>query len=69
MIGALLTTSGVGVFAMMLTIANVLIAFPYGVLAQLFTPAAYRRLHDLGDGPRVGEGLRIIRVFVMASWR
>ena len=64
-IGALLTTSGVGVFAMMLTIANVLIAFPYGVLAQLFTPAAYRRLHDLGDGPRVGEGLRIIRVFVM----
>ncbi len=64
-IGALLTTSGVGVYAMMLTIANVLIAFPYGVLAQLFTPAAYRRLHDLRDGPRVDEGLRIIRVFVM----
>ncbi len=65
-IGALLTTSGVGVYAMMLTIANVLIAFPYGVLTQLFTPAAYRRLHDLGDGPRVDEGLRIVRVFVAA---
>lgn len=64
-IGALLTTSGVGVYAMMLTVANVLIAFPYGVLAQLFTPAAYRRLHDLGDRQRVDEGLRIIRVFVM----
>ena len=63
-IGTVLTTSGVGVYAMMLTIANVLIAFPYGVLAQLFTPAAYRRLHDLDDAPRVDEGLRLIRVFV-----
>jgi O-antigen/teichoic acid export membrane protein len=63
-IGTILTTSGVGVYAMMLTIANVLIAFPYGVMAQLFTPAAYRRLHDLDDSIRVAEGLRLIRVFV-----
>ncbi len=62
-IGTVLSTSDVGVFAMMLTIANVLIAYPYGVMAQLFTPATYRRLHDLRDGARVDEGLRLIRVF------
>jgi O-antigen/teichoic acid export membrane protein len=62
-IGTILSTSDVGVFAMMLTIANVLIAYPYGVMAQLFTPATYRRLHDLRDGARVDEGLRLIRVF------
>jgi O-antigen/teichoic acid export membrane protein len=63
-IGTVLTTSGVGVYAVMLTIANVLIAIPYGVMAQLFTPAAYRRLHDLDDRLRVDDGLRLIRVFV-----
>ena len=62
-IGTLLSTSDVGVFAMMLTIANVLIAYPYGVMAQLFTPAAYRRLHDRDDAARADEGLRLIRVF------
>ena len=62
-IGTVLSTSDVGVYAMMLTIANVLIAYPYGVMAQLFTPAAYRRLHDLEDAARVDEGLRLIRVF------
>lgn len=64
---AILATSSaadVGKFTILAMIANFLIAIPYGVLTQLFTPVVYQRLAPGTLESAAREGERYIHLFV-----
>lgn len=64
---AILATSSaadVGKFTILTMIANFLIAIPYGILAQLFTPVIYQRLVPGTLDLAAREGERYIQLFV-----
>jgi O-antigen/teichoic acid export membrane protein len=61
---AMSSATEVGRFTILSVIANFLIAIPYGVLAQLFTPVVYQRLAPGTQEPIVSEGDRFIHLFV-----
>jgi O-antigen/teichoic acid export membrane protein len=55
-----LSTSDVGIYAVMMSLINALIVSPNTAISEFVSPIIFQKFSDLGDKPVVREGIKII---------
>jgi O-antigen/teichoic acid export membrane protein len=62
-----LSSADVGVYAVMITLANYAVTVPQGILTQFATPFIYERFSGPPETARIGEGQAYLRYFSFCS--
>lgn len=63
-IESFLDSSILGIYGLMSLVSNLLIAVPYGVLIQFFTPIIYEKFSDINNRPLLNKGKSLINFFI-----